>query len=87
MHMPEEKQRQQPRSSQGPKTEPGQQPPGPHRIADEPVAEAEPLGATVQSPMTETGLPVEEQIRKEWDPKKNGGLPNSLPTRRQSRTR
>ncbi len=23
---------------------------------------------------TETGLPVEEQVRKEWDPKK-GGLP------------
>jgi hypothetical protein len=26
------------------------------------------------SPTTSTGLPVEEQIRKEWDPRK-GGLP------------
>ena len=32
------------------------------------------LDATVQSPTTETGLPVEEQIHKEWDPKKDGGL-------------
>jgi hypothetical protein len=32
----------------------------------------------VQSPTTETGLPVEEQVRKEWDPKKDGGLPTSL---------
>lgn len=28
----------------------------------------------VHSPTTDTGLPVEEQVRKEWDPKK-GGLP------------
>jgi len=26
------------------------------------------------SPMTSTGLPVEDQVRKEWDPRK-GGLP------------
>jgi hypothetical protein len=26
------------------------------------------------SPTTSTGLPVEEQVRKEWDPRK-GGLP------------
>lgn len=51
---------------------------GPHHIADEPVADADALGATVQSPTTETGLPVEEQVRKEWDPKKNGGLPVPL---------
>jgi hypothetical protein len=31
----------------------------------------------VRSPTTETGLPVEEQIRKEWDPKRQGGLPTS----------
>ena len=24
---------------------------------------------------TESGNPVEEQVRKEWDPKKDGGLP------------
>jgi hypothetical protein len=39
---------------------------------------APPEGApTVQSPTTETGLPVEEQVRKEWDPR-NGGLPTFL---------
>jgi hypothetical protein len=32
----------------------------------------------VQSPLTDTGLPVEQQIRKKWDPKKDGGLPTSL---------
>ena len=47
-------------------------------IADEPVSEADSLGATVQSPTTETGLPVEEQVRKTWDPTKDGGLPTSL---------
>ncbi len=28
----------------------------------------------VHNPITDTGLPVEEQVHKEWDPKK-GGLP------------
>ena len=28
----------------------------------------------IQSPNTSTGLPVEEQVRKDWDPRK-GGLP------------
>jgi hypothetical protein len=51
---------------------------GPHHVADEPVADADPLGATVQKPTTETGLSVEEQVRKEWDPKKDGGLPVPL---------
>ena len=63
------------------KTRPAANPepqPRPHPIADEPVEDAGALGATVQSPVTETGLPVEEQIRKEWDPKKNGGLPTPL---------
>lgn len=55
-----------------------EQRPRPHHVADEPVAEADSLGATVQSPTTKTGLPVEEQVRKEWDPKKDGGLPTSL---------
>jgi hypothetical protein len=32
----------------------------------------------VKSPVTETGLPVEEQVRKEWDPNKEGGLPTPL---------
>ena len=29
---------------------------------------------TGRSPTTSTGLPVEDQVRKEWDPRK-GGLP------------
>jgi len=29
------------------------------------------------SPTTSTGLPVEDQVRKEWDPRK-GGLPTFL---------
>ena len=36
----------------------------------------------VQSPTTPSGEAVEEQIHKEWDPKKNGGLP--VFTRRRS---
>lgn len=51
--MPEKQQPKQPRSSRRP--EPGPPPSGPHHIADEPVADADALGATVQSPMTETG--------------------------------
>jgi len=47
-------------------------------LADDPVGEADALGATVQSPTTRTGLPVEEQVRKEWDPKKDGGLPTPM---------
>ena len=73
--MPSEKPPKQPAAD--PKPGPGQQP---HYVADEPVGEADALGATVQSPVTDTGLVVEEQIRKEWDPKKKGGLPVPLKT-------
>ena len=52
-----------------------QNPPEPHRVADEPIADTD---ATVQKPTTETGLSVEEQIRKEWDTNKDGGLPTPL---------
>ena len=38
------------------------------------VYEEKPAEGHVQSPTTDSGLPVEEQVRKEWDPKK-GGLP------------
>jgi hypothetical protein len=38
------------------------------------VYEHEPAGGHVQNPTTDSGLPVEGQICKEWDPKK-GGLP------------
>ncbi len=55
-----------------------QERPAPHHIADEPVADSDALGATVRSPTTETGLPVEEQVQKEWDPKKDGGLPTPM---------
>lgn len=57
-------------------------PPQPEHVADQPVDEADALDAGVKSPTTETGLAVEEQVRKEWDPKKNGGLPTSLPAGR-----
>jgi len=53
---------------------------GAHYIADEPVGEADSPDATIQSPITDTGLAVEEQVRKEWDPKKKGGLPIPLKT-------
>ena len=42
-------------------------------LVDE-VYEDKPAEGHVQSPTTDSGLPVEEQVRKEWDPKK-GGLP------------
>jgi hypothetical protein len=54
--------------------------PRPHHVADEPVGEADALNATVRSPITKTGLSVEEQIRKEWDAKTKGGLSTSLRT-------
>ena len=38
------------------------------------VYEHKPAEGRVQNPTTDSGLPVEEQVRKEWDPKK-GGLP------------
>jgi hypothetical protein len=53
-------------------------PPEPRHIADEPVADPDASDATVRSPTTGTGLPVEEQIQKEWDPNKDGGLPTPL---------
>lgn len=53
---------------------------GTRHVADEPIIEADSSEAGVRSPKTETGLSVEEQIRKEWDPKRKGGLPTSLVT-------
>jgi hypothetical protein len=38
------------------------------------VHERKPAEGHIQNPTTSSGLPVEEQVRKEWDPKK-GGLP------------
>jgi len=43
------------------------------QLVDE-VYEDRPADGHRQSPTTDSGLPVEEQVRKEWDPKK-GGLP------------
>ncbi len=77
--MADEQQPEQTPSAPTPQNSPAAAP-GPRHIADEPVGEADSLGATVQSPITETGLPVEDQVRKEWDPNKNGGLP--IPLRR-----
>lgn len=70
--MPSEKRQKRPRPE--PKPDPS------HHVADEPVAEPGSQDATVRSPVTETGLSVEEQIRKEWDPKRQGGLPTSAKT-------
>ncbi len=36
--------------------------------------ESFPEGRT-HSPVTAGGLPVEDQVRKEWDPARGGGLP------------
>ena len=54
----------------------------PRHIADEAPPEPVPEQPGVQSPVTDTGLPVEEQIEKEWDPNKDGGLPTLLTGRR-----
>jgi len=40
----------------------------------EPKSTAEKKEDKNLSPTTATGLPVEDQVRKEWDPR-NGGLP------------
>ncbi len=32
-------------------------------------------GGRVRSPTTGSGLPVQDQVRKEWDPMRGGGLP------------
>ncbi len=62
---------------------PGLEPDGQaHHIADEPVGEVETGEPTVRSPVTDTGLPVEEQIDKQWDSNKDGGLPTFLNTQR-----
>jgi hypothetical protein len=42
-------------------------------LADK-LFEPKPQQGHVHDPTTDSGLPVEEQVRKEWDPKK-GGLP------------
>jgi hypothetical protein len=52
-------------------------PDGLHHIADEPLLD-QPDGGEVRNPTTETGLPVEDQVRKEWEPGKDGGLPMPL---------
>lgn len=42
-------------------------------LVDE-VYQQKPEEGHMRSPTTDDGLPVEDQVRKEWDPKK-GGLP------------
>ena len=73
--MPEQK--RQKRRAAAPQPE---RTPGPHHVADEPVGGAGAHNATVRSPTTKSGLPVEEQVREEWDPKTKGGLSTSLRT-------
>ena len=45
-----------------------------HLVRDVYEAKAPDEEHTTRSPTTSTGLPVEDQVRKEWDPRK-GGLP------------
>jgi hypothetical protein len=45
-----------------------------HLVKEIPENGSRDEGHTVHSPTTADGAPVEEQIRKEWDPGK-GGLP------------
>ena len=59
-----------------------QKPRRPRHIADDPLPEPPRPEAGIQPPVTETGLPVEEQVEKEWDPNRDGGLPTLLPRRR-----
>ena len=47
-------------------------------VADELAHPAPDHEPAVQSPTTPSGNPVEEQVRKEWDPNKDGGLPTFL---------
>ena len=44
----------------------------PESASDQPV---------VHDSTTSAGKPIEEQVRKQWDPKKRGGLPTFLPRR------
>jgi hypothetical protein len=45
-------------------------------VAEELVDRDETAGQpVVHNPTTQDGKPVEEQVQKEWDPKKKGGLP------------
>jgi hypothetical protein len=71
--MPAQKRRK--RSSPAPKPQPG-----PHHVADEPLIEPDSPDETVQSPHTVTVKPVEDQVGKEWDPHRDGGLPMPLKT-------
>ena len=43
-----------------------QKPRRPRHIADDPLPEPPRPEAGIQPPVTETGLPVEEQVEKEW---------------------
>jgi hypothetical protein len=53
--------------------------PAPHHVADQPVADPDAPDAAVRSPIAGTGLPVAEQVREEWNPSRDGGLPTPLP--------
>ena len=80
--MPAQKRPKTPRAAPQRDMEPGR-----HYVADEPVGEVDSPDATVQSPTTDSGEPVEDQVHKEWDPKKQGGLPTFLKTRARTGTR
>lgn len=64
-------------SNKGKPQDPGE----PHHIADEPLPEPGGDSGAEQPPTTDTGLNVEDQVRKEWEPGKDGGLPTFLGNR------
>jgi len=46
-----------------------------HLVRDVPKPKVRDNKQPERSPTTSTGLPIEDQVRKEWDPRKSGGLP------------
>ena len=54
--------------------------PGDKAVIEHVAAEIKPVRrrGRVKSPVTPSGEPVEEQVRKEWEPNKDGGLPTFL---------
>jgi hypothetical protein len=70
------------RQSEKPTGNPPEPGKGPHHIADDAPPEPTPEQPKIQPAVTETGLPVEDQIEKEWDPNRDGGLPSLFPGER-----
>jgi hypothetical protein len=46
-----------------------------HLVKDTFVPKPPGAEPTIHGPTTDTGLPIEDQVRKEWDTNTDGGLP------------